>query len=276
MKISTMPNTSFDPVEITERFFTVVRSLSEFDKAEIHGVIRTLISPTEREICFTGNYYRCFANVETLLSLKNVRDFQAIAMLARALFEFAVDISLINVVQCSVKKMLTFTDVEKLRSARRIVAFKKKNPSAQLDVTIYEEYIDSNGARIDAERAALWPGVKSSDLRHWAHLNLAERVELLPAPFDELHAVNYPQLSLYVHSGMTGIVNLEKESFRALAAVAFAVVLKSYMILMTAVIDEFRISSANQKVKDKMVLAKMLPFTQTPAEALALTKALLG
>jgi uncharacterized protein DUF5677 len=276
VKIRMTPDTAFDPVEITERFFTVVKSLNEFDKAEVRGVIQTQISPNKREICFTGNYYRGVGNVETLLSLKSVRDFQAIAMLARTMFELAVDIKLINIVPDSVTKMLTFSDVEKLRSARRIVAFKTTHPSAQVDVTIYEEYIANDGARIDGERASLWPGVKSSDLRHWADLNLAKRVELLEAPFDELHAVNYPQLSLYVHSGMTGIVSLGKESFRALAAVAFTVVLQSYMVLMTAIIDEFRISSANDKIKDKMMLAKMLPFTDGPAEQLALARALLG
>lgn len=270
------PSTAFDPVEITERFFTVIKSLNEFDKAEVRGVIQTLIAPTQRDICFTGNYYRAVANVESILTLKNVRDFQAVAMLARNLFELAVDIKLINAVPDSVKKMLTFTEVEKLRSAKRIVAFKTANPLAKVDATIYEQYIASNGARIDGEREALWPGVKNTDLRHWANMNLAQRVEILKAPFEELHAVNYPQLSLYVHSGMTGILNLQKESFRALAAVAFTVVLQSYMIVLTGVIDEFKISSANEKIKDKMTLAKMLPFTNGPTEELALTRALLG
>lgn len=270
------PGNAFDPVEITERFFTVIKSLNEFDKAEVRGVIQTLIAPTQRDICFTGNYYRGAASVETVLSLKNVKDFQAVAMLARSLFELAVDIRLINVVSESVQKMITFTDVEKLRSAKRIVSFKSANPSAQVDATIYDQYVASNGARIDAEREAMWPAVKNSDLRHWANMNLAQRVEILKAPFEELHAVNYPQLSLYVHSGMTGFVNLQKESFRALTGVAFTVVLQSYMILLTAIIDEFKISSANEKIKDKLVLAKMLPFTNGPSEELALTRALLG
>src|SRR5580658_8512412 len=142
------PGEPFDAVEITERFFTVIKSLNEFDKAEVRGVIQTLIAPTQRDICFTGNYYRAVANVETILTLKNVRDFQAVAMLARALFELAVDIRLINAIPDSVKKMITFTDVEKLRSARRIVSFKSANPSAQVDATIYDQYVAGNAARI--------------------------------------------------------------------------------------------------------------------------------
>ena len=269
------PDASFDSGEFTDRFFAVVKSLNEFDKAEVRGKISSLILPTQRDICFTGNYYRCVANIETLLSLKKVSDFQAIAMLARALFEFAVDIELINIVPDSVTKMVTFTDVEKIRSARRIVAFKEKNPSAQVAEQIYKEYIAVNGDRIDAERADCWPGVKNTDLRHWAHLSLPQRVELLKGPLEELHAVNYPQLSLYVHSGMTGIVNLKAETFKTLAGVAFTVVLQSYMVLLAAIIQEFKLSSADEKIKEKMTLAKMLPFTDSPAEQAALTQALL-
>ena len=93
----------------------------------------------------------------------------AVAMLARAIFELAEDIKLINAIPDSVKKMLTFTDVEKLRSAKRIVSFKNANLSAQVDATIYDQYIVNNGARIDAERAALWPGVKTA---RWEENNM--------------------------------------------------------------------------------------------------------
>jgi hypothetical protein len=44
------PGDPFDPVEITERFFTVIKSLNEFDKAEVRGVIQTLVAPRERDI----------------------------------------------------------------------------------------------------------------------------------------------------------------------------------------------------------------------------------
>jgi hypothetical protein len=153
-------SSTFNPIEITERFFTVVKSLNEFDKAEVRGVIQTLVATGDRDICFTGNYFRGVANVETLLSLKNVRDFQAVAMLARTLFELAVEIRLINAFSDSVPKILAFTEVEKLRAAKRIVGFKAANPSAQVDATIYEQYALSEGARIDAARVSLWPGTK--------------------------------------------------------------------------------------------------------------------
>ena len=48
------------------------------------------------------------------------------------------------------------------------------------------------------------------------------------------------------------------------------------MILMTVVIDEFKISSADAKIKEKMTLAHMLPFTDGDSQRDELTRALLG
>jgi len=48
------------------RFFSTLTSLNNFDKLEIRNVIRGVIDPTQRETCFTANYYRAFANVESI------------------------------------------------------------------------------------------------------------------------------------------------------------------------------------------------------------------
>jgi hypothetical protein len=268
-------STTFDPVDMTERFFTVVKSLSEFDKAEIRGTIDTLLFPKDRDICFKANYSRAYTNVDSLLILKRKSDFQAIAMIARTLMELAIDVKLINLVGNAIEKMVAFSDVEKLRTARRIVAFKKLHPDALVDQN-YEKFADSEGARIDAIRTAMWPGIKNSDLKHWAHLNLAERAAKVGGTLEELHAIYYPQLSLYVHSGLTGIVNISKEGFQALAGLAFNIIIKSYIAILEELIREYRLPSANEKIREKMDLARTLPFTNSPEEAKALAYALLG
>ncbi len=63
------------------------------------------------------------------MSLKSAKDLQAIAMVARGLFELAVDMKLIDAVPDAVKKILAFSDVEKLRAARKIVKYKAANPA---------------------------------------------------------------------------------------------------------------------------------------------------
>jgi hypothetical protein len=257
-----------------ERCYTMLKSLAEFDKVEIRGAVRTLVAKTDRDQCFIGNYYRASANVDSLLSLKSAKDLQAISMVARSLFELAVDTKLIDAIPDSVRKLLTFSDIEKLRAARKIVKFKSANPTAQVDASTHASFIASEEKRIEAERAAVWPGLKK--VEHWSGKNLAERTALLKAPFDEIYEVEYPQLSWFAHSGLTGFVNLKADTFNMLGANQNKLAGECYIIVLTAIIDEFGLSKVNPKVKNKLKLAKMLPFTDTPEEGRAIERELLG
>jgi hypothetical protein len=267
--------TPFDPKETVERYFTVIKSLNEFDQKEVRGIIQTLLSPSRRDLCFTGSYYRAVGNIESTLSLKSLRAFQAIAMMARSLFEIAVDIKLTAQTPDSETRIIAFVDVEKLRSARKIVEFKAANPNANVHTSTYQEFITNNASRIEEEAKALWPA-NYRNVAHWSALKLEKRIEKLGAPFTQIYAVNYPQLSWYAHPGMTGILNLEKESFRMLAGVAFTVMAETYMIVLATVVKHFQIDKANDKITDMMTLAKMLPFTEGSAQAEELQRALLG
>ncbi len=263
-----------DPNTMPERCYTMLKSLGEFDKLEIAGVVRGVLAKTDRDNCFIGNYYRAKAHIDTLLSLKSAKDLQAIAMVARGLFELAVDTKLIDVVPNAVKKILVFSDVEKLRAARKIVKYKAANPAAAVDASIHIAFIAAEAQRIEAERAAVWPGVKK--LTHWSGLDLAQRVALLKAPFDEMYEVEYPELSWYVHSGLTGFVNLKAESFNMLAGKQNKLAGECFIVVLTAIIDEFGIAKADDKKKNKLKLAKLYPFMDNPEERAMVEKELLS
>jgi len=254
------------------RFFSTLTSLNEFDKIEIRNVIRGLIDPKPREICFTANYYRAFANVESILALNHVKHVQGIASAARSLFEIAVDVALIDRIPQGPEKMLALIDVEKMRSAQAIIDFKAANPGAQVDATTFQEFIRLEGARITALRDSLWPG--RPDVQHWSLLKMQKRVERLGPPFDELYAVEYPRLSWYIHSGLTGFANLQKESFELMAGIAFNIAVKAYMALMTAIIDEFKLARHDPKIKTRMEYARMAQWTDGEEQARQLKREL--
>lgn len=254
------------------RFFSSLTSLNNFDKLEIRNVIRGLLNQTQREMCFTANYYRAFANVESILTLNHVKHVQAIASASRALFEIAVDVSLIDQISQGPEKMIALIDVEKMRSAQAIIDFKASNPTAQVDATTFQEFIRLDGARISALRDSLWPN--RPDVQHWSLLKMQKRVEKLGQPFNELYAVEYPRLSWYIHSGLTGFANLPKESFELIAGIAFTIAVKSYMILMTAIIDEFKLSKADSMIKSRMQYAQMVSWTDNEEQAAQLRKQL--
>lgn len=257
-----------------ERFFTAIKSLNEFDHAEVRGVIGGLVAKTDRDNCFAGIYYRGKANVESLLSLKGVKDVQAITMLARSLFEFAADIKLIDVIPDAVKKIRTFSEVEMLRAAERVVKFKSANPTASVDSSVHAEFIKNNAARIKAEEKTVWP--RATKVRHWSELDLRARAKLLKAPFEEIYEVKYAELSWYTHAaGLTGF-NIKSETFNLLAGCQFALAANCYAILITAVIDEFHLSKADARIKSHLKFAHRVPFTDTDEQEDALKQELLG
>ncbi len=172
------------------------------------------------------------------------------------------------------EKLAVFAEVEKLRAAEKIVTFKKTHPNSKMDITIQSSFIANNKASIDARRGALWP--EGKPLKHWSGMNLKERTAKLGHPFDELYEVKYPQMSWYTHSaGLTGF-DLKRETYALLAGTYFEFAAMCYMVLLTSVIEDFKLATADNKIKSKMRYAQMIPFTDTDEQLQALERDLLG
>lgn len=254
--------------ENTDKFYTIIKSMHAFDTSEVKGVIDTLISPTPRDNCFVVTYYRAFQNIETLLLLNSVKHVQAISMLARALFELSIDSRLLEQLPDATLKMIEYAEFEKLRTAKRVVKFKEDNRGLDMDIQVYESFITKNSDRVTRMRKALWPDVDRLD--HWSGLKLEARVKKAGPLFDEVYARDYPRLSWYVHSGLTGVMNVAAETFIHLCASAYYIASIAYGETLLSMIREFKIAKANEKVEAKLRVAKMLPFTKTPEEVEAL------
>ncbi|MGB6687493.1 MAG: DUF5677 domain-containing protein [Terracidiphilus sp.] len=272
-----------DEATAVERFFTVLKSLNDFDKMEVQGVVAGQLAKSDHENSVYGLYLRARANVQSLLALKQAMDFQAIVMLARNLFELSVDVKLLDLVPKAVDKFSMYSEVEKLRAAEKIVAFKATRPASKVDTTIVAAFIANNKVSIDAQRIALWPETKPTKqhpkgkpLTHWSGMNLKERTAKLGHPFDELYEVKYPQMSWYTHSaGSTGF-DLKRETYPLLAGIYFELAAMCYMVLLTSVIEEFKLTAVDDKIKSRMRYAQMMPFTDTDEQLQALERGLLG
>lgn len=206
------------------------------------------------------------------MELKHPKHFQAINMLARTMFELAVDVRLIDTIQKGSEKMIAFVDVEKLRCARKILKFHAARPITKVDPAVYSSFVAVEGQRIDALRSALWP--PKTKLTHWSGMKLPDRVAQLGAPLDEIYELNYPHLSWQVHSGLTGVVNLKAETFTLMCGQSFMLAADAYQEILLAMIDEFRIEKADDKIKGKLKAARMLPFTDSPDQAKQILAAL--
>lgn len=90
--------------EQLESFYAALRNLNDLELRSFRNVIKSVFSPTLRESYLTVNYHRAAFNVEMLLATKDTKQFQAVALLARAVFELAVEIKLINLDKEAAKK----------------------------------------------------------------------------------------------------------------------------------------------------------------------------
>ena len=272
--------------ERAEKLFSVVKSIRKFDTLELEGVLSSVVRlprPAHagyREQCFLATYYRTAGMIESFLRLDSPKHFQAAAMLARSLFELAVDIKLADKVSQGFFKMVCFVDVEKLHRARQMVEFARANPDRDVDVASQTEFVKKSAASIDTNRQVLWPpkntGSKLRPLSHWSELHLSGRVELLGEPFDAIYKFQYPRLSWYVHDGLTGVVNLPAETLPNVSGYAASLVITCYTLILESVIREFKIDCAVEKIHKALKLATLLPFSKDPEQADALVRELLG
>ena len=125
---SVQPDPAIAAASNTDRFYTQVKSLRDFDKIEVQCVIANLLSKTSEENCHFAMYLRTIGNVGSLLRLNASKDVQAIAMIARALFELSVDARLLEKIPNGWLRATAHADVEKLRLAQRIIKFKESEP----------------------------------------------------------------------------------------------------------------------------------------------------
>lgn len=179
-----------------------------------------------------GIYLRICGQVQSLLRLKH-SDFQAINMVARSIFELALDLRLLadqKVLQGS-EKLRAFHEVELLKTARRIIEFKKRT-GADIDTTVEERYVEQNAERITNLRDTIWrrkPGT------HWSGYRLfPERVELAGHPFDRWYAGYYSKLSWNVHSGLAGFRGISEEGLFIQATLATLLAGRCYRVALDA------------------------------------------
>ena len=114
----------------------------------------------------TLNYQRAVINIELLLTLTDTKQFQAITGLTRSIFETIVELKLLATIPNAAEKATLFTNLEKLKAAKRIVRFTNSHPDARVDTTTHQEFIAVNEAMLVQQKQQTWPSIQK--LTHWS------------------------------------------------------------------------------------------------------------
>jgi hypothetical protein len=250
-------------------FHAALRNLDKLERDDFREVIKSQFNPTLRERYLTVNYHRAAFNVEMMVAIKDTKQFQTLSLLARTIFELAVEMKSIIRDPDAAKKIELFSKVEVLRSARRIVDFTKGRPEAHSYQQQFE-FVDKYGPQIDAAEAAMWPPNPANGrkpyVKHWTLKTIRQRAKDLGAPLDRIYEVFYAQLSWMTHSGVVSPLNMTTEWVASFVSVVYSIAIDSYVEILEMLVNEFKLSSTNEHIKRKIVCNRDLGFTSTQEE----------
>ncbi len=104
-----------DAMQKVNVFHSLLQNLWDLDLKSIFWVVSNQLSMTRREKCIAVIHIRSHNNVTSILGLKHFAHYQAHSMLARTLFELAVDLALLDANSGAEERMLCFQQLETLR-----------------------------------------------------------------------------------------------------------------------------------------------------------------
>jgi hypothetical protein len=254
-----------------ESFYAALRNLDKQEREEFREIIKSMFNPTLRERYLTVNYHRAAFNVEMMLGIKDTKQFQTLSLLARAIFELAMEIKSIVRDPDAAKKIELFSKVEVLKAARQVVGFYDGRPEADL----YQKQVDfikNFGAQIDAKADVMWPPNprtgKKQPVKHWTLTNARQRAKGLGAPFDRIYEAHYPQLSWMTHSGVVSPLNMTTEWVSAFVSVVYSIAIDSYVEILDTLAVEFKLSTTNEHIRRKILCNRDLGATRTKEEGM--------
>lgn len=260
------------------RFHGQIISLAQFDSIEIRPHLETKGELSSREFAITSSYLRTLAHARTLATFNNPAHFQTIAMIARAMFELAVDIRLLDAVQDGPERYAAFANLERLRVARRVIGFHAGRDAENApNLDVQKKFVDERAGDVEDKGRQLWPNVADlGKLKHWSASDLRARCVKLGEPFHEIYDSEYAELSWYAHPGVGAISGMDTEAYSYACGKAFAIAGRCYVETLKFMITELKRDAADPLIVKKLDLARMAPFCDDANQAARLSDELLA
>lgn len=257
VRASAIPHT---PEMMAEGHTVGLRTILEFNNWCLLPSLNTLVNPAPKELALKLLFGRIRPLIETLLLLTNVRHFQSIVGASRTAVELYVDMHLLarDAVPDGTEKFFAFDSIQRLKAARRMVAFHDKYPDLrERGVEPFRTFVVAQGAAIDAERVRLWGAKGKPD--HWTNINLHDRPNALGPEFQRLVNDGYDYRNWLLHSGAAGVNGLGDEVLKALSANALHVVHTIAIGALELVATEFRIRGTIEQFAARIEELRLIP-----------------
>ena len=213
---------------LADAFFAECQVVARFIDEKVRLRVDERVGAVPGGIVFQVQMLRAIAWLRSLAKLNHPGDFQAVTAAARALFEGAVDVTLLHYDPATFppERMDAWQDSAKLKHAETVARYlAETGRDASGEHREVLAYAKREKARIEALRSRWWPNYNGKHPSRWTGLDLAADAKAADALLDEgfqgFYRLRYPQLCWNVHgSGAAGIANIAPEHFPFIGGMA--------------------------------------------------------
>jgi Family of unknown function (DUF5677) len=196
-----MKKVSADIPELTQQelvslYYCALQEAVDFVQTEIVPVLRGQLQLSEKEEAILGTFYRIHALASSLTRLNKKLDFNAVAVIARTIFELLLDLKTLAAEKLSAKELVqfrAFAEVNRFRKAIKLLQFERENPciesSSKLDSEIRKQFVKSSEkqSEIEARVEKLWGLNSKGKLQwpeHWSGFSIRDRAKKLGSRYE--------------------------------------------------------------------------------------------
>lgn len=239
---STMPNTNTPEFQLAQTFFVACHKIDEFFGESVRPVLDRVYDKGPYYQEYGGLFIRIHGWLRTLGKLNSPGDFQAILSASRAIFETAVDLSLLSNPEYSYAKIKAWEDSAMLNAAEKVHSYCNKNPG--LDESEHAAalaYVRNHKDEVRRLRKQHWNHERHP--QRWTGRTLGQDADVVDQhkstkAYSEYHHVRYPQVCLSVHgSGLASIRGRREQDYPGMCALAFVDVLRFSMFAGQQVLE---------------------------------------
>ncbi|WP_243336681.1 hypothetical protein [Anaeromyxobacter soli] len=258
-----------EPLALARALYAEAGAVARFIDENVRTQVEARVPAIPHGVVFQGQLLRAIAWLRSIGKLDHPADFQAVTAGARAIFEGAVDVTLMHFDTAAngPEKMDAWEESAKLKHAQTaagyIAAVGRQPTEAEQHMLTF---ISNKKVGIEKQRLTLWPNHKGKHPPRWTGRDLARDAEeaekVLAEGFEEFYRLRYPELCWNVHgSGLAGIANVAAEAVPYLGgraaseAAKFAWVVAEVVAKHMGCWDEERFRNLPQQVKEARALA---------------------
>lgn len=191
--------------DLLKAFYQGIVISIDFSDKVIIRVMDGIINPPLRDRVLMEIYKALHLWGKTAKTLEHPRHFQAMASIARSMFELVLDLKLIttNKIDRAIEKYEAHAEVARFKVASSFKCFKEEHPEARTAAGKHKIALASDPAKQSrvSELSQLWGG-KIPD--HWSGWGIFKRAEEAGLDYEAFYHESYRMLCWYVHAGLTG------------------------------------------------------------------------